>query len=79
VEQERLVERPLIKRAALEPRIIAAAPEILVARVLHHDQALHVIMKKHDRNPHTDVAQEACDRHVMPVLRTVLPVPHENE
>ena len=79
VENQRLVERPLIERATLRPRVVAAAPEIGFARVLHDDQPLGFIVKIRDRHPHAHAGEEARDGDVVLVLRAILAVAHEDE
>src|SRR5688572_23139321 len=49
VKEQRLIERPLIERATLGPRVVAMAPQIEVARVLHDNQSLGLVVKVDDR------------------------------
>ena len=54
VEDERLVERALVERAARGPRCLALAPQVRLARVFHEDEALGFIVEMDARHAHTD-------------------------
>ena len=79
VENERLVERPLIERAALRPGIVATAPQVGVTRILHDDEPVRLLVEVGDGHAHADPGEKARDGDVMPVLRPILPVVHEDE
>ena len=79
VEDERLVERALVERAARGPRCLALAPQIRLARILHEDEALGFIVEMDARHAHTDAGEEARDGDVVFVLRPVLAVADEDE
>ena len=79
VHGQHLVERRAIQRAARFPRLLAVAPEIAIAEVLHPDQPLGFIVKIDLRHAHAELAEKARDVDVVPVLIALVPVLRENE
>jgi hypothetical protein len=79
VQHQRLVEGALVQRASRQPGIAAMRPQIEVARVFHHDQALDIVVEEHLRHTDADAGQKVANGHVVPVLGPVFPVTHENQ
>jgi hypothetical protein len=55
------------------------APQIEVARVLHDNQPLGLVVKIDDWDAHADPAEKTGNRDVVAILRTILSVADEDE
>jgi putative membrane-bound dehydrogenase-like protein len=79
VEDERLVQRSLVKCAPLDPRSLSKAPQIRASGVFHEDETLGLAVEKYARNAHAHAVQKFTDSDVVAILGALFAVADKDE